>query len=74
MIYILLGKTRAHRRKLMNPAFHNNVLKKYLEVTNRYRKEFIEYISTLDGNKPQNLTSVASKLILTIMTGKLERP
>lgn len=52
----------------MNPAFHKDVLKRYLEVSNRYTKEYLEYLSKLDGGV-QNLSSTVSKLILTIMTG-----
>ena len=64
-----IGEKWRQRRKILTPAFHFNVMKKYIEITNENGKKFIEQLKTEGSETTQLLIPLCSKYTLNIICG-----
>lgn len=67
--FIVKGEKWRHRRKLLTPAFHFNILKKYMEITNEEVQIMIESLRNEGKENVQSLVQFCSKHTLNIVCG-----
>ncbi|OXU20676.1 hypothetical protein TSAR_002401 [Trichomalopsis sarcophagae] len=61
------GSKWQQRRKILTPAFHFKILKKYMEITNEHGKKFIEALRTENSETVQSLMPFCSNYTLHII-------
>ncbi|KAL7292865.1 hypothetical protein TKK_0013539 [Trichogramma kaykai] len=61
------GEKWRQRRKILTPAFHFNILKKYMDITNENGIKFIEALKLEGKESVQNLVTLCSKYTLSII-------
>ena len=69
IIINIVGDHWHRRRKLLTPAFHFNVLKKYLEVMNERSIQHVENLKN-DRKKIKDLVLFYSDYTLEVICGK----
>ncbi|XP_016841222.1 cytochrome P450 4C1 [Nasonia vitripennis] len=65
---VILSKDNkwTERRKILIPAFHLNILKKFIKVTNEHNERFITFIQSFGDESVQNVSTLLPELTLKI--------
>lgn len=65
------GKKWHDRRKAITPAFHFNILERFVEVFDRLGNTVVEKLSAVGGDKAIEFFAIANLYTLDVMCGEL---
>lgn len=72
LVHTIVGEKWSKRRKLLTPAFHFQILEKFMDVFNQQSFKFVKIIqSKYEPGETFDITPLISKLALDIICGKL---
>jgi cytochrome P450 family 4 len=72
-LLVSVGKKWRQRRKILTPAFHFQILDKFMDVMNSHGNVLIEKIKNIKENEDINVFSLVNLYALDVICGKLRK-
>ena len=68
-LFIIAGSKWHERRKILTPAFHFNILNKYMEISHEQSRKLVSDVNNMGNEVTIDLLPFCSKYTLNIICG-----